>query len=310
MKKIISILTLTLCLTGGNLFGSEDETGGYPGAFLQGGIGARAIAMGNSFSAIADDGTALFWNPAGLPLINGYEISLMHSMLFEDRAKNYASMNIPMGNMAISGGWLGFNVSQIQERNSQGQFLGHFEDSENVFFLGAGAGVVNSKYLKLNVGATGKYFYHSLYDFQATGVGADFGALLQIRLPALLRTVSVAGVVQNVNSSLQWDTESNLEEIIPLTYRVGVLADMALLPFKVTVDLEKHEKQDMRIHAGAEFSILNTLFFRAGLNDSELTAGAGLQLQLMTTRVLVDYAYATDDISENPLHYFTVGFGF
>ena len=32
-------------------------------------IGARGIAMGGAFSSIADDATALFWNPAGLPRI-------------------------------------------------------------------------------------------------------------------------------------------------------------------------------------------------------------------------------------------------
>src|SRR5690554_8157272 len=30
------------------------------------GIGARGIGMGGAFSAVADDGTAAYWNPAGI----------------------------------------------------------------------------------------------------------------------------------------------------------------------------------------------------------------------------------------------------
>ncbi len=37
--------------------------------FLKIGVGARAVAMGEAFTPIADDATAMFWNPAGLALL-------------------------------------------------------------------------------------------------------------------------------------------------------------------------------------------------------------------------------------------------
>jgi len=39
------------------------------------GVGTRANSMGNAYTAIADDTTALFWNPAGLGDINGKIVS-------------------------------------------------------------------------------------------------------------------------------------------------------------------------------------------------------------------------------------------
>ena len=41
--------------------------------------GARASGMGEAFVALADDATAVFWNPAGLAFQKGKEISLMHA---------------------------------------------------------------------------------------------------------------------------------------------------------------------------------------------------------------------------------------
>src|SRR5579859_167847 len=42
------------------------------------GMGARAAGMGESYTAVADDSTAMFWNPAGLILARGTELSQTH----------------------------------------------------------------------------------------------------------------------------------------------------------------------------------------------------------------------------------------
>ncbi|MDX2063198.1 MAG: PorV/PorQ family protein [Bacteroidia bacterium] len=55
----------------------------YSNEFLKIGVGARAAALGNAYSALVDDATAGFWNPAALTgLEKGYEIALMHSEQF------------------------------------------------------------------------------------------------------------------------------------------------------------------------------------------------------------------------------------
>src|ERR1039458_1033171 len=53
---------------------------GYTSAnFLQIGTGARAAAMADSFTALSDDATAVFWNPAGIYQAQGTQLSLPHS---------------------------------------------------------------------------------------------------------------------------------------------------------------------------------------------------------------------------------------
>ena len=41
------------------------------------GVGARALGMGGAFAALADDSTAVYWNPAGLPQVKNVEIAVI-----------------------------------------------------------------------------------------------------------------------------------------------------------------------------------------------------------------------------------------
>ncbi|HNL06671.1 MAG TPA: hypothetical protein PKH93_03790, partial [Chitinophagales bacterium] len=69
----------------------------YSNEFLSIGIGARALAMGNAQSAIVNDVTAAYWNPAGLQQMPHAQISLMHAEWFAGIAKyDYAGFAMPI----------------------------------------------------------------------------------------------------------------------------------------------------------------------------------------------------------------------
>lgn len=60
----------------------------YSNEFLKIGVGARAFALGGAVTAIAEDATAAYWNPAGLMhLPRNYEVGLMRSEYFSGIAK-------------------------------------------------------------------------------------------------------------------------------------------------------------------------------------------------------------------------------
>ena len=70
------VLIIAVTLTGvSNLFAISQSAV----LFLLISPGARAAGMGESFVAVADDATAVFWNPAGLAFQEGKEISFMHA---------------------------------------------------------------------------------------------------------------------------------------------------------------------------------------------------------------------------------------
>jgi len=84
--------------------------GGAPGGFLQFGAGARALAMGRAFVGVADDASAVTWNPAGLVQIDRKEVQAMTATLFAETKFQYLSFVWPRKKGSV---W-GFNLSQLQ----------------------------------------------------------------------------------------------------------------------------------------------------------------------------------------------------
>jgi hypothetical protein len=86
MKKIGLLLIMIL---GGRVIAFGQATAPkYSNEFLNIGVGARALGMSNASTAITNDVTAAYWNPAGLlGLHKKYEVSLMHSEYFAGIAK-------------------------------------------------------------------------------------------------------------------------------------------------------------------------------------------------------------------------------
>jgi len=72
----------------------------YSNEFLNIGAGARGLAMGSAQIASVTDGTAGYWNPAGLVGVKDYpNLNLMHSEYFAGIGKyDYASVALPMAN--------------------------------------------------------------------------------------------------------------------------------------------------------------------------------------------------------------------
>jgi len=309
MKTLILIISAFLFVFCLSVSYAGEESGGYAGSFLEWGAGARAIALGKTFTAIANDGTALYWNPAGLSQISTKELTAMHSLIFEDRSQNFLAFTYPAGKLSVSAGWLRFGVSDIQERSSVGELTGKFDDSENLFLLGSGYNLISLPTVKLNLGLTAKYFYHSLHDYNASGFGLDLGALSYFHLTGLVDRIGVGLTVQNLGAKLKWNTDSDHEDDIPTTFRLGTAVNIKPVPFKVALDLVKREKQDLRIHAGAEYWI-SMLALRAGLNHDKLTAGAGVVLKLTKYGFVIDYAFTTDEVADKPLHFFSLSFRF
>src|SRR5438552_4125808 len=67
------------------------QSGGQTASFLNYGAGARALGMGGAFYAVADDATAAYWNPAGLPQVQRKELTMMNATLFADTQLQFLS---------------------------------------------------------------------------------------------------------------------------------------------------------------------------------------------------------------------------
>ncbi len=88
-------------------------------AFLEIGVGARALGMAGAFSAVADDGHAFYWNPAGMSFVTRPRISAMYGPQFGSITRPLANFHFigyaqPLrGDVVLAFNWIRLAVDDI-----------------------------------------------------------------------------------------------------------------------------------------------------------------------------------------------------
>jgi hypothetical protein len=86
----------------------------YAGEFMKIPIGARAIGMGGGFTAVTDDATAPWWNPAGMVYLPYREVMVQHAEKFGSLLNHdYIGGVIPIGGKPEHKLALGFAVIRL-----------------------------------------------------------------------------------------------------------------------------------------------------------------------------------------------------
>ena len=304
---------------------SRVQAGKYAGEFLSEGVGARALAMGGAYVAVADDATANYWNPAGLSFLRGPEISITHVTMFDELANYDAlTLSVPVGRgFGLGISWIRLGIDDIPryaelegtssertgqahpEWRSDGQPRGHFSDTEQAYIFSFGKRFDFDVYLgggltplvfplEFSVGASGKYLSHSLDNKTGTGQGVDLGALLRISLAsqaqgAPARFLSLGFQLQNLGTKLTWDTESDYQDKVTRNLRLGLAftQGVSALSGAITLAAELDDQYGQEFHYGGEYSFRDMIFLRGGADVGDFTAGAGVKMYM----VRVDYAF-------------------
>ena len=169
--------------------GSQGQAPKYSNEFLSIGVGARALGLSGAYTALANDVTAGFWNPAGLTHIpSNLQLSLMHTQYFAGIARyDYGSIAFRSGDQnhfAIS--YIRFGVDDIPdtselidaEGNINYDRLRSFSASDNAVFFSYARlfpGIEN-----LRIGASAKVIRRTAGSFAgAWGFGLDIGLQYQ-----------------------------------------------------------------------------------------------------------------------------------
>ncbi len=82
MRRTLHRAAPVLALAIGLLGARPATAAKFAGEFMAVGPGARALAMGGAFVALADDASAIYWNPAGLAGRSGRQALAMHAERF------------------------------------------------------------------------------------------------------------------------------------------------------------------------------------------------------------------------------------
>jgi len=284
MKKVIlSILCLTILLTGAT-FAQEFAKVGTAGAqFLKIGIGARGIGMANAYSAVCNDASAVFWNPAGLAQIEKNSIILSHADWLADiayEAAAYAKTFRNIGTFGISVAYLtsgDMEETTVEQQAGTGRIF-------NTSDLMVGLSYAKQLSDKFSIGANVKYVREKLDTEDASAWAIDIGTLYytgfnSLRLGMYIRNfgpeLEISGFYNDYdNGSLILDPETldpeekdYLPFHMPMTFAVGIAYDFDINESqKLTtgVDLVHPNDNVEKFNVGAEYTFYNTLALRAG----------------------------------------------
>lgn len=267
------------------------NTAGTSGAqFLKLGAGARAAAMGDAFTAVADDAFAAYYNPAGLARLARPQLGGAHSAMFETVSYQSLSFAVPFGRderiegdankhaLALSIYYLG--VSDIERRT------GDSTNAAGTFSAGDSAYAASYAYAhsdRLSLGVTGKYIHQTIDSYAANGVAADLGVLYRVN-PASQRPITLAGSVRNMGPGIGY---AGQKDPLPTTV---VVAGAVAVTKGILFDVDLGKSRDSAVYAAAGGEARRVLTegiegsLRAGYTSTRrdtgglagLTAGGGL----------------------------------
>ncbi len=317
IKKSIFLLSFIFLLF--TSLSAQTVVGKYAGEFLAIGVGGRALGMGGAHTAIVNDVTAGYWNPAGLARIDYPQVALMHEEHFGDLVNyNYAAAAIPYGKdmsfglsvirLGVDGipdtrdalydangdGFLDINTDRLDYSK-----ITEFNNTDWAFYLSFAKRHSDNFYWGANV----KIIRRDLAEYSATGVGFDVGA---VYMPT--EDLYLGATIQDVTTTLvAWSTGRN--ELISPTAKVGAAYAFYILGGRVmpVLDLDiRFEGRDYASyfnigpvsfdsHFGVEYAYDNLFSVRVGYNDvKQFTIGAGIKLP----KLYIDYSFARMSQSE------------
>lgn len=173
------------------------------GEFLQLGAGARGMALGGSFSALVQDVEALYYNPAGLPLMqNGLETALTVMPYFADTDYYWLGLAFPFsaGQYAIgfSLGNFGFADQPIYTESDPENTAGEtYSVSETFVAISFAHAFID----RFTGGITVKYIQDRLAKASASAFAVDVGTNFHTELAG--RPIAFAVVIQNLGGNLE-----------------------------------------------------------------------------------------------------------
>ena len=287
----------------------------YAGDFLSLGVGARPLGMGGSFSAIADDSTAAYWNPAGLGNLHKSEVTFMRSSINDLDSYNFVNYIHPVGeDSALGVSWMRVGIDDIPVTavkyptqpvgpGNRPEIQKNFSLTDNAFMLSFG-----KRYNGLFVGVNAKLIYISGYQkYNALGVGGDLG-FLWTSSDRRSGRFSAALVVQDFfRTKLYWNTppetvnQAAHTDTIMQNFRLGFAYRQKIESFRshLILSVDVDSLYDFEFHYGTEYVFSDLLSIRFGIQERKgfetihnITAGVGLRLGFVTGAAFsIDYAF-------------------
>ena len=308
MKYIITIIFIALTFSEikPQLFPvlGEQRAGISTAQFLKIGVGGRATAMGDAFIAIANDVSALYWNPAGLTQFSENQVMFAHNQWVVDINHDFIGGVYHLDDENTFG--VSLTSLSMDEMKVTTEYA-PFGTGEYFGFSDLAIALSYSKKMtdQFSFGGTVRYVEESLDKLKMLGIMIDLGTYYWTGLGSTRFAVTVT----NFGNDLAPDgevvlvgnrTNSEWQSFSPPTmFRIG----FALEPYendehRVTTSIQLNHPNDNseNVSLGVEY-VWNKMFFARGgykinVDEQDFSFGAGVNIPVSIANVSVDYAYA------------------
>jgi len=333
MKRILLLPFIMIALLGfsrnvhAQLTRSISKVGTTAAQFLKIGAGVRAIGMGGAFVAVANDVTALYWNPAGIATISGGgEATFNHSEWLAETAYDFAGVTLNAGNF----GTIGLSVTSFRVPEDDVRTY-RFPDGTGERFSASSLALAVSYARMLTdrfaIGFTGKYVQDNVWNETASGMAIDIGThyvtpFNGLRIGATIANFGTKMQLEGRDLYFNYDPlpEGGTVDQVPSLYRLGKYEMPLTLRLGLAYDVIKQENLTVTVasdavhpndnseylNSGLEVNLRNQVYLRGGyksllLNNSEqgLTFGGGLRYDAVGTNLKIDFGYADYGRLEN-----------
>jgi len=268
----------------GGVFAAGGTSGGN---ILSIPVGARPIAMGEAYTALADDISSLYWNPAGIAILNQSQASFMYNPTLVDSVYQHAAIAAPWEFGGIGGSLSYLSYGNIRGFNASGDPTGDVSAYSMVgtgsggFFMGPWA-----------FGASIKGVQSKLDTENAMGVAGDLGMIWTHQKPVLGEgTLRLGATIRNLGTGMKFIDQ---RDPFPRQWRLGAaLLRIADKRLQVSADIAKERDTEWAGYAGAEYKVHRHVSLRAGYAATEVEgngvrAGIGIHIRDFS----FDYAYS------------------
>jgi len=335
MKKYLTIGTLTFLLCLPVLAFGQAKVGTAGAQFLEIGVSARAIGMGEAFIGVANDASALYYNPGGTALIEEREIMITHIDYPADINYEFIGFVAPVpeiyGNIGLATYWLHTGDMPYTDYK-------HPEGTGQNFTVGDFAlAATYSSSLTDNfaIGLTMKFIHSFLELESANGWASDVG----IYYNTGYRDFTICMMIANFGPDMKFvEGESGEAYALPIDFRFGSAINIierdnqkltcGLQASRPNDNLEKfatgfeywlNDSFALRLGKKFQYDYINNGnlsdegFNTSGIRSFNLTSGfsfgGGIKLPVSGYTMQVDYAYQ-DFGYLNCIHRFSFDFKF
>ncbi|CAG0952203.1 hypothetical protein ARNL5_00193 [Anaerolineae bacterium] len=322
----VLILTLAPCTPGQTnsvpFQTNVSAVGTSAAAFLEIGVGARAMGMGGAYAAVSNDASALYWNPAGLAWIPGVEVEATHNAWLLGSNHDFVGVVVPVASIrsaiGISFVTLGFGDQAVRTVDRP-EGTGETYDARDMAIGLSYAFALTDRFA---FGVTAKFVTQRIWFESGSAFGVDLGIFYATPVEGLRLGISMSnfGTALTLDGNNLASTTSPDKTVqtfdrapvryatsagsLPVLFRGGLAYELPIGELGsalVTADVNHPSNATESINTGIELGFKNFFFLRGGYMGlferdrvSGLTLGAGIDWrdEAQGFGIRVDYAWA------------------